>query len=68
MDDYHCPRCNEMMDQGHISFSGSPPGNVSDKQTGMLRKAAAIRLARACPNFGYVEMYLDPNELKKNIS
>jgi hypothetical protein len=55
------------MDEGHISFSGSTPGYVSNKQTGMLRRAALIRGARACPNCGYVEMYIDPNELKKNI-
>jgi predicted nucleic-acid-binding Zn-ribbon protein len=68
MEDVRCPRCNEPMDEGHISFSGSTPGYVSNKQTGMLRRAAAIRRARACSNCGYVEMYLDPNELKKNIS
>lgn len=68
MEDYRCPRCNELMDEGHISFSGSVAGYVSKKQTGMLRKAAAIRQARACANCGYVELYLDPNELKKNIS
>jgi hypothetical protein len=56
------------MDEGHITLSGSNAGYVSNKQTGMLRKAAVIRQARACPNCGYVEMYLDPNELKKNIS
>ena len=68
MEDYRCPRCNEPMDQGHVSFSGSTAGYVSKKQTGMLRKAATIRQARACPNCGLVELVLDPNELKKNIS
>ena len=68
MEDYRYPRCNELMDEGHISFSGSPAGYVSDKQTGMLRKAAAIRQARACPNCGYLELYLDPKQLKQNIS
>jgi hypothetical protein len=56
------------MDEGHVSFSGSAAGYVSNKQTGMLRKAATIKGARACPNCGYMELYLDPNELKKNIS
>jgi len=68
MESYRCPRCNEQMDEGHVSFSGSAAGYVSNQQTGMLRKAATIRLARACLNCGYVELFLDPNELKKNIS
>ena len=68
MEEYRCPRCKEPMDEGHVSFSGSTAGYVSNKQTGMLRKAAVIKQARACPNCGYVEFYLDPNELKKNIS
>ena len=68
MEEYRCPRCNEPMDEGHVSFSGSAAGYVSKKQTGMVRRAAAIKGARACPNCGYVELYLDPSELKKNIS
>jgi hypothetical protein len=44
------------------------PPCACTKHTGILRKAATIRKARACPNCGYVELYLDPNELKKNIS
>jgi hypothetical protein len=68
MEAYNCPRCNEPMDEGHVSFSGSNAGYVSKKQTGMIRRAAVIKQARACPSCGYVEMVLDPNELKKNIS
>ena len=68
MEAHNCPRCSEPMDEGHVSFSGSNAGYVSNKQTGMLRKAATIRRARACPNCGYVELYLDTKELKKNIS
>ena len=68
MEEYRCPRCNEPMDEGRLSLSGSPAGYVSDKQTGMLRRATVIQAARACPNCGYVELYLDPKELNKNIS
>ena len=68
MEEYRCPRCNETMDEGHVSFSGSSAGYVSKKQTGMIRRATTIQQARACPNCGYVELHLDPNELKKNIS
>jgi hypothetical protein len=56
------------MDEGHVSLSGSTAGYVSRKQTGMLRKAALIKQARACPSCGFVELYLDPKELKQNIS
>ena len=68
MEEYRCPRCNEPMDEGHVSFSGSTAGYVSKKQTGMVRRATTIQRARACLNCGYVELHLDPNELKKNIS
>ena len=68
MEEYRCPRCNEPMDEGHVSFSGSAAGYVSKKQTGMFRKAATVKGARACTNCGYVELYLDPKELKQNIS
>ena len=68
MEEHRCPKCNELMDEGRLSFSGSPGGYVSNKQTGMIRRPAAIKQARACPNCGYVEMYIDPNELKKTIS
>jgi hypothetical protein len=68
MEEYHCPRCNELMDEGQVSFTGSTAGYVSKKQTGMVRRAATIKGARACPHCGYVELYLDPRELKQNIS
>lgn len=67
MEEYRSPRCNELMDEGHISFSGST-GYVSKKQTGMIRRATTIKAARACLNCGYVEMVLDPKELRQNIS
>jgi predicted nucleic-acid-binding Zn-ribbon protein len=54
------------MDEGAVSASDRI-GYVSKKQTGVLRTVTQIRQARACPNCGYVEMYLDPKELKKNI-
>jgi len=57
------------MDEGNMSWSGSgASGYVSKKQTGMLRVVTKISQARACPNCGFVEMYLDPNELKQKLS
>jgi predicted nucleic-acid-binding Zn-ribbon protein len=68
MEEFRCPRCNEVMDEGHFSLGGSTAGYVSKKQTGMLRRATSIKQARACTACGYVELYLDPKELKQNIS
>lgn len=67
MEEYRCPKCNETMDVGRPSF-GNPIGYISQKQTGMIRKPTTIQQARACLNCGYVELYLDPRELKQNIS
>jgi predicted RNA-binding Zn-ribbon protein involved in translation (DUF1610 family) len=66
MEAHPCPKCNEAMDEGSLTLSDQP-GYVSRKQTGMLRTVTKISQARACPNCGYVEMYLDPRELKQRI-
>jgi len=64
-----CPKCKEPMDEGSMSWSGSgSSGYVSNRQTGMLLVVTKISTARACPNCGHVEMYLDPQELKKKIT
>jgi predicted nucleic-acid-binding Zn-ribbon protein len=63
-----CPKCDHALDQGRLVQSGSDfLGYVSDKQTGMLRRATNITSARACTNCGYTELYLDPEELKKHL-
>ncbi|PWB70197.1 MAG: hypothetical protein C3F07_17500 [Anaerolineales bacterium] len=67
MEAHPCPKCNQPMDEGLLTTSDQP-GYVSKRQTGMLRTVTKISLARACPNCGYVEMYLDPKELKSRIS
>lgn len=67
MQAHPCPKCSHPMDEGLLSAS-DPIGYVSKKQTGMLRTVTQIRQARACPNCGYVEMYLDPKELTSRIS
>lgn len=64
-----CPKCKTTMDEGYMSWSGDgASGYVSKKQTGMLRVVTKISRAFACPNCGYVEMYLAPNELKQKLS
>ena len=52
------------MDEGRLSLSGSDLGYISQKQTGMLRSQTKVAQARACPNCGYVELYLNLQELK----
>jgi predicted nucleic-acid-binding Zn-ribbon protein len=69
MDTHPCPKCNEALDEGRISMTGSDYlAYLSNKQTGMIRTATNITKARACPNCGYVEFYLDPKELKSRLS
>lgn len=67
MDTHPCPKCNEPMDEGTVSTS-SQMGYVSKKQIGMLRTVTQVKQAHACLNCGYVEMFLDPQELKKRIA
>ena len=68
METHHCPKCNEEMDEGRISLTGSDYlAYLSNKQTGMIRTATTITQARVCSNCGYVELYLDARELKKKI-
>jgi ribosomal protein S27AE len=68
MDKTVCPKCGHAMDDGRLSSGhDSPVGYVSDKQTGMLRHATALSRTRACTECGYVELYLDPQQLKKRI-
>ena len=69
METHPCPKCNEPLDEGFVSVTGSGfYGYVSRKQTGMLKSVTKINLARVCLNCGYVELYLDPNELKKKLT
>lgn len=69
METHSCPKCNESMDEGMLSRSGSSHvGYISNKQTGMLKTVTPIIKARACPSCGYVETFLDPKELKSKIS
>jgi len=57
------------MDEGFVSVTGSGFYDyVSRKQTGMLKLVTKINMAHVCLSYGYVELYLDPNELKKKLS
>lgn len=60
-----CPKCNGPMDEGHLNVE---IGYVSEKQKGMMRRPTMINLIRACPTCGYVELFLNPAELRQRIS
>ncbi len=62
----NCPKCNGEMDEGRAS-SGEGIRYVSNRQTGMIRTPTPMNRARACLSCGYVELYLDPAELKKKL-
>lgn len=65
-----CPKCNEPMDEGRLlPMNGSPAlSYVSQKQKGMFIMSTSIDRVHACPNCGYVELYLDPKELKRRLT
>ena len=68
MESHPCPKCKHAMDTGRISPTGSGfIGYVSDKQPGMLKQVTKVNLGLACANCGYVELYLDPEELKSRL-
>jgi predicted nucleic-acid-binding Zn-ribbon protein len=57
------------MEQGSINDSESSDLKyISDAQKGMFKQANAVRQARACTSCGYVELYVDPEALKKIIN
>jgi hypothetical protein len=68
MDTILCRKCNKLMDEGRLSVSDGTIGYVSTKQKGMIRQATLIHQARACPNCGYVELYLDPRALTQRLA
>lgn len=54
------------MEEGRLAATGGEmfvfiPG----KQPGILKQTTRINRGLACPNCGYVEMYLDPEPMKK---
>lgn len=60
-----CAKCGGPTDTGNVT----PDEGVrytSDRQTGMLRRVTLVRRAVVCTACGYVELYVDPAELRKN--
>jgi hypothetical protein len=61
-----CPHCKGEMDDGHMSV-GDTLGYVSGQQQGLLKVTTRVRRARACLECGFIEMYLDPTELRSRL-
>ncbi len=61
-----CSKCGGPTDTGHVSPDEGVP-YVSDRQTGMFRRATRVRRAVACQTCGFIELYVDPAELRNNI-
>jgi predicted nucleic-acid-binding Zn-ribbon protein len=59
----NCPKCTHEMDEGRVVL-----GYISNRQKGAVRRPTQNTVARACPNCGYMELYLDPEELKRQLS
>jgi predicted nucleic-acid-binding Zn-ribbon protein len=54
------------MDEGTIGESEGIH-YASNRQTGFLKVMTPARWARACMTCGYIELYLDPRELRQKI-
>ncbi|NPV55462.1 MAG: hypothetical protein HPY76_02145 [Anaerolineae bacterium] len=61
-----CPKCSHPMDEGTIGESEGIH-YASNRQTGFLKVMTPARWARACMTCGYIELYLDPRELRQKI-
>ena len=58
-----CPKCGGEMDEGRLTQTAY----ISNRQQGMIRQGTNISHARACVSCGYVELYVDPAELRARI-
>ena len=60
-----CPKCNGPMDEGSASATSGSLVYRSNKQAS--NKTTPIRAARVCLNCGYMELYLNPQELREKL-
>ncbi|PSN11436.1 hypothetical protein C7293_24300 [filamentous cyanobacterium CCT1] len=63
---HHCPKCGGDMDVGRIVQSDSFL-YYSDWQKKRFKLGLLMTKAQACLTCGFIEMYLDPEALKKKI-
>jgi len=65
-----CPKCQGKMDEGSV-VSGFTPWPLRYRSLGPKRRFLAlytlVHKARACLNCGYLELYLDPEKLKRRV-
>ena len=66
MNSENCPKCGGELDEGAVSNSEGVRF-VSNRQKGILKAMTPAKRARVCLNCGYIELYLDPAELRKRI-
>lgn len=66
MNNQICSKCGSEMDQGTISVSESPK-YVSNRQKGMFKVVTPVSRAQVCLACGFVELYLNVDELKKKL-
>ena len=66
MNNENCPKCSGEMDEGTVSNSEGVR-YVSNRQKGILKTMTLAKRARVCLSCGYIELYLDPDELRKRI-
>ncbi len=66
MNSQNCPKCGGEMDQGAVSTSEGVR-YISNRQSGLLKAVTPARRAQVCLSCGYIELYLDADELRKRI-
>ncbi len=62
----NCVKCGGQTDSGAIANAEGVPF-VSDRQQGMIRRPTFTSRAVVCLSCGYTELYVDPQELGRNI-
>lgn len=63
-----CPKCGGEIDQGFVTTTGGVAGlsYMPGSQEGKFwPKSIDLRRAKACLVCGYVEFYVDPDEIRK---
>jgi predicted nucleic-acid-binding Zn-ribbon protein len=63
-----CPKCGGKMDEGRIPKGLSWLSGYKSLSQKHFSLEVNFEKARACLNCGYIEMYLDPDKLRKKLS
>ena len=69
MEKRKCVRCQHEMDDGEMFLSDAVAfGYMSAHPNAANQRGIRVKMAHACPNCGFLELYLDPEEVKKRIT